>query len=76
MVLEIHLKVKKSSGIFCGKTVERMSNKSISLYQPEAIDSLEQIELSKIRRKDGEANLTADEISDIRSGNGSMSWVT
>jgi hypothetical protein len=76
MVLEIHLKVKKSSGIFCGKTVERLPNKSISLYQPEAIDSLEQIELPKHRRKDGESSLTAEEISDLRSGNGSMSWVT
>jgi hypothetical protein len=72
----LHLKFKYQNAVFCGKTVKRCENFDVEVSQPEAIASLEEIVLPKPRRADAEAALTPDEITEMRSGNGSLSWIT
>ena len=74
MEKEIHLKVKKEEFRFCGKNLIQ-KNGNIEIDQIDAIEGIDYMQLTKERRQQVNAPLTATEVSQFRALIGQLGWV-
>eukprot|EP00435_Cladocopium_sp_Y103_P025044 s387_g6.t1 len=74
MEKEIHLKVKKEKFRFCGKNLIQ-KNGNIEIDQIDAIEGIDYMQLTKERRQQVNAPLTAIEVSQFRALIGQLGWV-
>ena len=74
MEKEIHLKVKKQKFRFCGKNLAQ-KNGNIEIDQIDAIEGIDYMQLTKERRLQVNAPLTATEVSQFGALIGQLGWV-
>ena len=73
--VRIRLTIKTGSFTYCGKQVQQNDDYSILIDQTEAIKNLEYIVLDRSRRTKPNLPLNPEEISLLRSANGSLGWI-
>ena len=72
---EVKLTFEEPPFRYCGKIVKQDEDFTIRVNQLEVAENLEMPYIDKDRRKDPNADLTPDEVSELRSSLGSLGWL-
>ena len=72
---KVKLTTDRTPFVYCGKKIEQDDDGTIKVSMPEATRALAPAHISRARRADPEAPLTAEEVSELRSGFGSLGWI-
>ena len=71
----VKLKEDATPFTYCGKYIEQDILFSITITMRDATRALHPVHISKARRAEPEAALTPEEITEMRSGFGSLGWI-
>ena len=72
---QINLTMSEVPFVYCGKRLDQTDDGSIHVSMQDAIKALSTVHISKARRAEPEASLDPEEISELRSGFGSLGWI-
>jgi hypothetical protein len=72
---QINLTTSETPFVYCGKRLEQTDDGTIHVSMQDSIKALSTVHVSKARRAEPEASLDPEEISELRSGFGSLGWI-